>query len=163
MTPPTLRVETDADRGLLEALFADLRASELSLLPDASMRRAFVRQQVEARERGWRDAWPDADRLVVVVDDEAGGRLLVDVAADRVHVVDIALLRGHRGRGLGTHVLDAVLAQADAAGLPCELSVDHGSPAKQLYDRLGFVDAGGDELRHRMCRPATSAQAKAAS
>lgn len=159
----TLRPETAADRGLLEALFADLRAAELSLLPDESIRDAFVRQQVDARERGWRDAWPEADRLVVVVADEAVGRLLVDVADDRVHVVDVALLPGHRGRGIGTAVLDVVLSQADARGMPCELSVDCGSPAKRLYDRLGFVEIGCDELRHRMRRTPTSGQAKAAS
>jgi GNAT superfamily N-acetyltransferase len=158
-----LRPETDADRGLLEALFADLRTAELSLLPDDSMRGTFVRQQVDARERGWREAWPEADRLVVVVTDEPVGRLLVDVAADGVHVVDIALLAGHRRRGIGTAVLDAVLSQADARGSPCELSVDRGSPAKRLYERLGFVDVSCDELRHRMRRTPTSRQAKAAS
>lgn len=160
---PTLRPETDADRGLLEALFADLRAAELSVLPDESIRRAFVRQQVDARERGWRDAWPDADRLVVVVADEPVGRLLVDVSADGVHVVDVALLPGRRGQGIGTAVLDAVLSQADARGAPCELSVDRGSPARRLYDRLGFVEVSCDELRYRMRRTPSSPQAKAAS
>lgn len=159
----TLRPETDADRGLLEALFADLRAAELSLLPDESMRRAFVCQQVDARERGWRGAWPDADRLVLVVTDEPVGRLLVDEAADGTTVVDIALLPAHRGRGIGTAVLDAVLARADERCAPCELSVDRGNPAKRLYERLGFVEVSCDELRHRMRRPPTSGQAKAAS
>jgi GNAT superfamily N-acetyltransferase len=160
---PTLRPETDADRGLLEALFEDLRAAELSFLADESMRRAFIRQQVDARERGWRDAWPGADRLVVVVAAESVGRLLVDMSADRFHVVDIALLPAHRGRGIGAAVLTAVISQADARGVPCELSVDRGSPAKRLYERLGFVDVTSDELRHRMRRIPTSRQAKAAS
>jgi GNAT superfamily N-acetyltransferase len=160
---PTLRPETDADGWLLEALFADLRAVELSLLPDEPMRHAFIRQQVDARERGWRDAWPDADRLVIVVADEPVGRLLVDVAVDGMHVVDVALLPGRRGQGIGTAVLDAVLSQADARGAPCELSVDRGSPAKRLYERLGFVEVSCDELRHRMRRTPSSPQAKAAS
>jgi GNAT superfamily N-acetyltransferase len=159
---PTLRPETDADRGLLEALFEDLRAAELSFLADESMRRAFIRLQVDARERGWRDAWPGADRFVVVAD-EPVGRLLVDMSADRFHVVDIALLPAHRGRGIGTAVLTEVVSQADARGVPCELSVDRGSPAKRLYERLGFVDVTSDELRHRMRRIPTSRQAKAAS
>ena len=100
---------------------------------------------------------------MVLVADEPAGRLIVDVAADEVHVVDIALLARHRGRGIGTAVLDTVLSQADARGAPCELSVDRGSPAKRLYERLGFVDVARDELRHRMRRTPAAAQAKTAS
>lgn len=158
-----LRPETPADRGLLESLLADARAAELACLPDASMRQAFVRQQVEVRERGWRQAWPNADRLVIVAGGEAVGRLLVDVGKDAVHVVDLALRPDHRGQGTGTVILGQVLAQADERGLPCTLTVDEGSPARRLYARLGFVETDADGLRCRMRRAPTGRQAMAAS
>ncbi|MGW6201241.1 N-acetyltransferase family protein [Kribbella sp. NPDC055110] len=45
----------------------------------------------------------------------------------------------HQGRGLGTAVLGSVLGRADADGATVRLNVLQGSPARQLYERHGFV------------------------
>lgn len=52
-----------------------------------------------------------------------------------------------RGRGIGTRLLDALLAQARQTGLETlSLSVERDNPARRLYERTGFLtvdDAGG--------------------
>ncbi|HEX6939117.1 MAG TPA: GNAT family N-acetyltransferase, partial [Longimicrobiales bacterium] len=51
---------------------------------------------------------------------------------------DIALLPEHRGRGIGTALLEALIAEADAAGKPVSIHVEQYNPARRLYARLGF-------------------------
>jgi ribosomal protein S18 acetylase RimI-like enzyme len=48
-----------------------------------------------------------------------------------------------RGRGVGTALIDALLRTAREAGLHAiSLSVDLANPARALYERMGFRDAG---------------------
>lgn len=44
-----------------------------------------------------------------------------------------------QGRGLGSAVLGALLARADARGVTVRLNVLQGSAARRLYERHGFV------------------------
>jgi ribosomal protein S18 acetylase RimI-like enzyme len=53
-------------------------------------------------------------------------------------VVDISLLPECRGRGIGTALLEAVIAEASGAGKFVALSVEKLNPALRLYRRLGF-------------------------
>jgi ribosomal protein S18 acetylase RimI-like enzyme len=99
--------------------------------------------------------WPrpgDFGTVAVAGEDVAGvawARLFPDddpgygfVAAD-VPELTIAVRPGHRGRGLGGTLLDAVLAQARARGLRAvSLSVEDGNRARRLYERAGFVVVG---------------------
>src|SRR5262252_284036 len=69
---------------------------------------------------------------------------------DRWHFVeDIEVEPGHQGRGIGTHVLRGVLAEADRAHLPVRLRVLHTNPARRLYERLGF-EIEGETATHAL-------------
>ena len=65
------------------------------------------------------------------------------VASD-IPELTLAVLPGLRGAGLGGRLLDAVLAQARAAGFRgVSLSVEDGNvAARRLYERAGFVPVG---------------------
>ena len=67
------------------------------------------------------------------------GRLYVRRRHDEIRVIDIALLPGHRGRGLGGGLLPAVLEEAAAVGKPVYVFVERFNPASRLYRRPGFV------------------------
>lgn len=59
--------------------------------------------------------------------------------ADGVPELSITTFEGHRGRGLGAAVLDAVIEEARRRGLPgISLSVEDGNRARHLYERAGF-------------------------
>jgi len=49
--------------------------------------------------------------------------------------LSIAVVPEHRGNGLGTALMECLLAEAPR----CSLSVDDRNPALRLYERLGFV------------------------
>ena len=49
--------------------------------------------------------------------------------------------RSHRGRGIGTQVLEFFADEAKKLGVTViHLEVNHGNPAVELYRRLGFED-----------------------
>ncbi len=65
------------------------------------------------------------------------------VRAD-VPEVTIALAPAFRGQGLGTKLLERLLADAAAAGHPgLSLSVQVRNRARHLYERLGFIRVAG--------------------
>lgn len=55
----------------------------------------------------------------------------------------IAVAPGFRGLGAGTRLLEELIKTARRLKFPAlSLSVDRHNPALQLYERLGFADAG---------------------
>jgi GNAT superfamily N-acetyltransferase len=55
----------------------------------------------------------------------------------------IGVVAGARGTGVGSGLLDAILAVAREQGYRAlSLSVDRQNPARRLYERKGFRDAG---------------------
>ena len=167
----TSRPAVAADRPFLVDLYAETRAAELAGVGwDPATLRVFLEQQYGAREAGWAAVAPDRDDAMLLCGERPIGRLVLDRRADGVSVVDIALLTRDQGRGTGTAVLEALLAEADAAGVPVRLHVAAGNPARRLYERLGFFVTGSDEVYLAMERPAageteraTSAQASTAT
>jgi ribosomal protein S18 acetylase RimI-like enzyme len=60
--------------------------------------------------------------------------------------LSIAIVPSRRGSGLGSELLDALLAKARAEGHDAiSLSVEAGSPAIGLYERHGFSRVGDDD------------------
>lgn len=86
------------------------------------------------------------------------GRLWLHQRSDAIHVLDIALLAGCRGQGIGTLCLQALQCQAQHSGLALTICVEVGNPARRLYDRLGFWPVGAaDGVYQRMAwRPAAA-------
>lgn len=153
----TTRSATDADRPFRIELYASTREAELAVLPwDETARRAFIQQQFNARERSWQATFPAAAHEIVEVDSERVGVIATVDSEGSLHVLDIALLAPHRGRGLGTTVLSRILAEADRSGRAVSLHVDVESPARRLYERLGFRAVSHDAIRVFMERPTRS-------
>jgi len=136
-----LRSFVGGDEQFLRDLYGDRRAAELQLLgwPPAEQQ-VFIEMQFRAQQSGYGAAFPAAEHWVVVVDDERAARLLVDRQADADTVVDVAVLSRYRGLGIGTVLVQGVLADAEAVDRPVRLTVlAHDQRLIGWYERLGFV------------------------
>lgn len=141
-----LRPAAAADRPFLERVYAESRAEELRAAPWSEAQKAgFLRDQFAIQDAFYREHYPDCEFLVVERDGRPVGRLYRDRRHDEIRIVDLALLAAERGRGLGGRLLQAILDEAAAAGLPVRIHVERTNPARRLYDRLGFaVESEGE-------------------
>lgn len=132
----SLRPVTPEDHAFLTALFVTTR-DDLASLPD-ELRDVVVDMQFRAQDASYRRANPDAAFDVVEVDGRPVGRLYVDRRLDEIRIIDISLLPGLRGVGLGTALIRAVQAEAAGSHSRVTLHVADGNRAAGLYARLGF-------------------------
>jgi GNAT superfamily N-acetyltransferase len=137
----TLRPITPDDMELLLRIYRSTREEELAMVLDwtEEMKAAFVRQQFEAQHVWYRDHYEGAQFDIILVDGAPAGRLYVHRRADEIRLVDIAFLPDFRKGGLGTSILEDLLAEGRAAGKPVTIHVEIYNPAMRLYERLGFV------------------------
>lgn len=138
----TLRPVGEGDEEHLRRVYAGTREDELALVDwDASAKESFLRQQFDAQDAHYR-TYPDASLDVIDVGGEPAGRLYVARWPDEIRIMDIALLPEYRGRGIGTNLLEALLDEAAMEGKRLSIHVEKVNPARALYERLGFAEAG---------------------
>ena len=137
----------------LYRLYAGTRQQEFAGLgwPPAQLE-VFLRMQFNHQQRWYETAYPEAEHRIILCDGEPIGRILVNRAPESLLLVDIALLPEHQNRGIGAKYLRELNEESDKSGLPVRLQVLKNNPAQRLYERLGFVKTGEDELYLQMER-----------
>ena len=156
MEQVALRRVRAGDRPFLAHIYAGTRVEELAMLPwTEDQKAAFVAQQFEAQDAYYRTHYEGAAFDVIEVGGEPAGRLYVHRGPREIRIVDIALTPAFRGRGIGTRLLEAVIAEADDAGRTVSIHVEMNNRARRLYERLGFRPAGEHGPYVRMERPPT--------
>jgi ribosomal protein S18 acetylase RimI-like enzyme len=106
--------------------------------------------QFNAWLQGYRAAFPRAQFAIILWGDQPIGHIIINRAQEEFRLVDIALLPPHRGRGIGTALVQDLLREAAAAQKPVRLSVLRGQRAFRLYQRLGFEITGQAGPRDQM-------------
>lgn len=156
---PGLRPQTGDDQAFIRELFMTRRWAEVSAVPDwdDAQRRSFLHSQAELQRKHYEQHYPAAGFLIVEHAGSPIGRLCMHCSETNLHIVDLALLPAWCGQGIGSRLLQAVLAQADSHKQSCSLSVEQGSRARRLYERLGFKPCGDAGIRTQMRRPAACA------
>jgi ribosomal protein S18 acetylase RimI-like enzyme len=94
----------------------------------------------------YRMSYPKASNSIVLLNNEAVGRLIVDRDEHELVLVDISLMPEHRGQRIGTHLIKQLLHEAASVAKPVRLHVLQTNPAKHLYQRLGFAVVNNDQL-----------------
>lgn len=136
MQPYSLRPAIDTDT---EELFRIHRASMTDYLIEA------LGEWPEQRAREHHLAWMQEGRTqAVIVDGQIIGSIDVAWTTEALHLVRMEMDPRFQGRGIGSEILSDLLTQAQEHGIPARLGVFANSPARRLYERLGFHEAGRD-------------------
>jgi ribosomal protein S18 acetylase RimI-like enzyme len=145
MSLPSLRLRprTEADDPFLRDVYSSCRAAEMAIVSwSAEQKAAFLRMQYDAQRAHYDKLYPDASYLVIERDGVPVGRLYIARDPDVIRLMDIALIEDARGAGIGTRLLNDVLAEATGSGRGVVLYVERNNPAMQWYSRLGFEGIG---------------------
>jgi ribosomal protein S18 acetylase RimI-like enzyme len=146
-----LRPATSEDEAFLRQLFATTRADELALMAwDENQKEAYITMQFNAQKQQYAMSYPEAQHSLILLNDVPIGRQMIDRGESVFTLVDIALLPAHRSAGIGTLLIEGLLAEAASAGKCVTLSVWYSNPAKNLYERMGFSAASDDGVYCQM-------------
>ncbi len=147
----SLRSVRSEDEDFLFRLYASTRQEEMSAWGwDAAQQAAFLQMQFRAQRQGYAADYAGADHRVILADDQPVGRLMVHRAEKEVRLVDISVLPEYRNRGLGAALIRDLMAECQASRKPLCLQVAKGSRAARLYERLGLLRTGEDEICDHM-------------
>ena len=147
-----LRPVREADGGFCFELFCGSRApgEDLAAL-DAPLRERLMRQQFRGQDTSYRAHYPDARFEIVEHDGAPIGRIVTAHTPDAVLIVDIALIAAWRRQGIGASLVNGVLDEARALGLPVRLFVfANNAAALRFYLRLGFKQIESSAIGMRL-------------
>jgi ribosomal-protein-alanine N-acetyltransferase len=134
----------NADTFVIERATSDEDVDDVAALEAASFTNPWTRQMLaEELSRN------EFARLYVLrlPDVRVAGFCACWIVTDELHINTIAVAAEHRGQGLGSALMRHIMRDVAGQGVTrATLEVrESNRPARQLYERLGFVAAG---IRH---------------
>ena len=139
----SLRPATADDDAFSLQVYASTRANELALVPwTDEQKHWFVDMQFNAQRTSYQLDRPNAEWLIILHDEKAVGRMIVDRSDQTIRLMDIALLPEYRNHGIGSKFINDLLDESRETGKPILLHVESFNPAFNLYSRLGFKKIG---------------------
>ena len=128
---------------------------------------ATMREYVEQTWGAWNDALYDeqfeatfnlALDQIIMIDGQKAGTVRVEHFPDCDYIGRIYILPTYQNQGIGTAIIQELIAKSHQQGRPLELRVLKSNPrAQQLYERLGFRVYVSIEHHHMMrCSPPES-------
>jgi len=135
-----------------------------------ALNRATIREYVEPIW-GWHEEWQEEyfrkkfdpqKWQVIQVDGRDAGVLVVERRPDEVYLGLIELWPEFQGGGVGTAIVNQLKSEAHGRGLTLTLHVlKTNTPARRLYERLGFRVVDEEVYRYRMSCPPSGAPREA--
>lgn len=153
-----LRPAATTDLPLLHRVYCSTRDEELHALDwSASDKAAFLQQQFELQHRYYRAHFPEAQFCVIECAGQDVGRWYLDRTGTELRLIDIALLPQWRRQGIGSQLLRALMAEADASARDILLHVEAQNPALAMYVQLGFEPLATDGMYVKLRRRPSAA------
>jgi ribosomal protein S18 acetylase RimI-like enzyme len=144
----SVRPATAGDDEFLFRVYADTREEEFAVLGwDRAQLDAFLKMQFMMRRQSYAMQTPGAEAFVAEVDGQAAATFITDRRAGMIDLVDIAVSRGMRRRGIASRLLERLKDE----GLPIELNVEVlNDTAIRLYEKFGFEEIESGDVYKTM-------------
>lgn len=127
-----------------EADFEPLLALRIEVMHE-HLERVFRYEPSRAR-RIFREGFDEPGMRLIMLGEERVGCVGFRIGTGEIKLDSFYLARHLHNSGLGTRILEVLLDEADALGLPIRLEVLRGSPADRFYLRHGFVKIAEDDI-----------------
>ena len=152
------RTFEEEDIPFFAILYASTRADEVAATGwPVELQHQFLAQQFDAQHRHYMAHYPGAEWLVVERGGERIGRLYLVEWEREVRIIDIALMPGSRGLGIGAAILRDIIDWTAGIGKCVSIHVEKNNPARSLYARLGFAPVEDKGVYDLLERPAVAA------
>ena len=139
----SLRPERPEDVPFLETLYFSVRMPELKCTGwPQEAKDEFLRSQFALQYRHYTTHYAGSEFAVLEHGTAPVGRIYVFRGERDFRIVDISLLPEQRNGGVGSELLHALFAEAEACGKSVSIHVEKFNPAQRLYQRLGFREIG---------------------
>ena len=147
----SFRVIGNEDNSFLRRLYASTREWEFELTQwSPADKDDFLSRQFEIQDQYYKTTYLGAVFRIIQLDGADIGRLYIDRRDDHLLIIDLTLLPGYRGKGIGTDILRSLLNEAHGGKVPVRLHVERNSPALSLYLRHGFKVTGTNGNHYAM-------------
>jgi ribosomal protein S18 acetylase RimI-like enzyme len=146
--------DTPGDLEFLFQVYASSRADEMALTNWSDKEKNdFLRMQFGFQHKQYLANYTNASFDIILYEREAVGRLYVDRRPNDIRIIDILLLPGSRGKGIGSRIMDDLIAEAGQKNTGLSLHVEIDNPALGWYERLGFEKKELIGVYYYMVRP----------
>jgi GNAT superfamily N-acetyltransferase len=137
-----LRPVLEEDEDFLFEVYASTRTDELIHTGwDNAQKLSFLKLQFAAQQQYYRDRFPGGEHQIILVDNLPAGRIYLARSDEEIRILDVTLLTQYRNAGIGTSILQDVLAEAKSLSRPVRIYVESFSRSLGLFQRLGFRKA----------------------
>ncbi len=135
------RPQNESDRNFLYTLFASTREQEMRMTGWDNMQiKSFLQFQFNTQLNQYLNNYKNASFEIITIHGIDAGRLYVNELDHGIQIIDISLLPEYRGNGHGRKILNELITKGNRSRKTIFLSVIFNNPAKNLYQRLGFVE-----------------------
>lgn len=152
MSEIKVRPAAGDDQQFLKEVYFSTRAGEMAAFSwDEAQIIAFLEMQFQVRQQAYRMQFPNAEYSIVTVGEDDVGCLTVERSADRIRLVDIAILPEYRENGIASKAIKQLQEEADQTSKPIGLRVDKtNDTAMRVYKKHSFVITGETQVLYEM-------------
>lgn len=111
-----------------------------------------LKLNLERHAASFRESWRVEQVRIIASDWGDAGWMQTFEQDGSIYLGQLFLDKDFQRRGIGTKVVNLLIAEAQAADLGVTLSVVKTNPAMRLYERLGFAVTREDEFKVYMKR-----------
>lgn len=144
----TFETVFEKDTDFIAKVYFSTRKDEFTMLGwNNAQLEMFLKMQFDAQQQSYAMQFPDAEKSVIILEEIAVGRLIVDRIESEIRLVDIALLPEFRKLGIGGKIIRDLIKEAEIKQLPLTLTVEKTNVhAFRLYQKMGFEVVGDDAI-----------------
>lgn len=133
------RVIKEKDSEFLKKVYISSRINEMAMSgwPELEIEN-FLESQFRMQHKQYMERYPKGSFDIIKYNGHEVGRVYVDYGRDEIRILDIIILPEFQRKGIGGHIIEQIIEEAEQKGIPVTLHVEHTNPIRSYYERIGF-------------------------